>query len=301
MHWKADLVIFLGDPWAQQPAEFSSLKNYGCKIAVWYPCDSTPLPFPDTPVLNLADYIIPLSWHGWGLLEKAGLDPQKVIPHGLDLDLWRPMPPEPNTLSPCVGMVQANFGTRKMIASQLEAFTEACLLAPEIDMKLLIHSDLEGSLGGIRSFDYTPLLDYFGIEERVYKSDDSDEPEDMPRLFSSFDLLLHATAGEGFGIPIIEAAACGVPSIVTDCSAMSNFGPYALKVKPSFKEYVGPKQTFYSWPLVSDVAETIAAYFKGEVEIDRGMTLEEAKKFDIEDIATGLWMPFLREVQDSLA
>ena len=42
----------------------------------------------------------------------------------------------------------------------------------------------------------------------------------MARLYTTFDVLLNPAMGEGFGMPIMEAQACGVPVIVTDFSAM---------------------------------------------------------------------------------
>lgn len=44
-------------------------------------------------------------------------------------------------------------------------------------------------------------------------------PEQMPGLYTACDCLVHPYRGEGFGLPIIEAMACGLPTIVT------NYGP----------------------------------------------------------------------------
>ena len=43
----------------------------------------------------------------------------------------------------------------------------------------------------------------------------------VANLYQAFDVLLNPSMGEGFGIPILEAQACGVPVIASDHSAMT--------------------------------------------------------------------------------
>jgi glycosyltransferase involved in cell wall biosynthesis len=45
--------------------------------------------------------------------------------------------------------------------------------------------------------------------------------EELEELFGQADLLLYPSLGEGFGIPIIEAAVRGLPCVVSDGSALS--------------------------------------------------------------------------------
>jgi len=43
----------------------------------------------------------------------------------------------------------------------------------------------------------------------------------MANLYNAFDIFCLPTMAEGFGLPVLEAQACGVPALVTDCSACS--------------------------------------------------------------------------------
>jgi glycosyltransferase involved in cell wall biosynthesis len=47
--------------------------------------------------------------------------------------------------------------------------------------------------------------------------------EDLSRVYNTFDIYVQYANAEGFGMPIVEAAACGLPVMVVDYSAMQDF------------------------------------------------------------------------------
>ncbi len=57
------------------------------------------------------------------------------------------------------------------------------------------------------------------------------EREDLAKIYNLMDLYVQCTNCEGDGMPINEAKACGVPTIVTDYSAMSEKGRYPSEYK----------------------------------------------------------------------
>lgn len=57
--------------------------------------------------------------------------------------------------------------------------------------------------------------------------------EDMPALYSAAALFLFPTLYEGFGIPVLEAQACGVPVVTSNCSSLP-------EVAGNGAEYVDP-------------------------------------------------------------
>ena len=44
--------------------------------------------------------------------------------------------------------------------------------------------------------------------------------EDMPKLYNSADVYLHTSEYEGFGLPVLEAMACGVPVVVSNRASL---------------------------------------------------------------------------------
>jgi len=59
------------------------------------------------------------------------------------------------------------------------------------------------------------------------------EEDDLPGLFAGADVLLYPTLYEGFGLPVVEAMACGTPVLTSSTSALQEIaGGYAYLVDP---------------------------------------------------------------------
>jgi glycosyltransferase involved in cell wall biosynthesis len=52
--------------------------------------------------------------------------------------------------------------------------------------------------------------------------------ENMPLLYNASDMLLHTSEYEGFGLPILEAMACGIPIISSNRAAIPEFASSQL-------------------------------------------------------------------------
>jgi glycosyltransferase involved in cell wall biosynthesis len=79
-------------------------------------------------------------------------------------------------------------------------------------------------------------------------------PATMAKIYSTLDVLLNPAMGEGLGIPILEAQACGVPAIVTNFSAMQEVcgAGWHVACRPF---WTGQG----SWQAVADVEDVIEA------------------------------------------
>lgn len=65
------------------------------------------------------------------------------------------------------------------------------------------------------------------------------EYNDLPHLYAGAEMLLFPTLYEGFGLPILEAMACGTPVITSNCTAMPEVaGDAAILVDPHSVESI---------------------------------------------------------------
>jgi glycosyltransferase involved in cell wall biosynthesis len=117
-------------------------------------------------------------------------------------------------------MVTANKANghvhRKALAEQLFAF--AMFHKKYTDSYLYLHTQDHHLLGG---YNLKVLLQSVGLDESSVIVADQHQlimgyPEKaLAAIYTASDVLLSATYGEGFGVPVIEAQACGTPVVAT--------------------------------------------------------------------------------------
>jgi glycosyltransferase involved in cell wall biosynthesis len=164
-----------------------------------------------------------------GLYLDAGFDPQRVlvVPNGIDPDIFSPGPADGSLLR---GLTRKSFtflfvgGTleRKGIDVLLDAYLRA--FEPDDDVSLVIK---DFGLGGFyrmvshrdRIFE---IRERRGVPEIAYTDADLTTAQ-LVDLYRSCDCFAFPYRGEGFGIPILEAMACGLPVITTAGGAADDF------------------------------------------------------------------------------
>jgi len=76
------------------------------------------------------------------------------------------------------------------------------------------------------------LISALDLDQRVVRPGVIPE-EDLPGLFAGADAFIYPTLYEGFGLPVVEAMACGVPVLTSSTSALQEIaGGYAYLVDP---------------------------------------------------------------------
>lgn len=78
------------------------------------------------------------------------------------------------------------------------------------NVRLLIKTDRTDSIAGFNIID---LLKRNGIDKYAVILTGDMEPQGVAELYNIMDLYLHLAEWEGFGIPVIEAMACGTPVV----------------------------------------------------------------------------------------
>ncbi len=221
------LVLTLMDVWVLEP---EMVANLNC--ACWVPVDHEPAPPSVVNFFHRSDAVpIAMSRFGQQQLAEVGLDPL-YMPHGVDTQAFRPYEkrevrkqvgvPDDAFL---VGMVAANKGrpSRKGFQQALQAFR--MLRQKHENAFLYLHTCTNPNVA--QGENLPALIQALGIDpDSVLLADqyrmlfDPYPPKTMAKIYSSMDVFLNCAHGEGFGIPVLEAQACGVPAIVTNFSAM---------------------------------------------------------------------------------
>jgi glycosyltransferase involved in cell wall biosynthesis len=116
----------------------------------------------------------------------------------------------------------------------------------------------------------------------------------MARIYTRSDVLLSATAGEGFGLPVLEAQACGTRVIVSNFSAQPELvgDGWVAQVQPQWN----PTQLgFFATPLIHSLVEALESAWQRwrEVGGHSDEAVEFARQYDADRVFADGWVPLL--------
>jgi len=196
---------------AMQPWEFGSMPR------AWL-----------APFRDLADEVwTPSSWNRDRYIED-GLDPERVVvvPNGVGPEFR----PEAAPLARIrdLGPDRMRFlfvgGTikRKGIDVLLEAWRRAFTSEDPVALVIKDFCKKGAYLGQTQENLVAAAAAIPGTAPIRYVDEDL-PAADLPGLYTACDVLVHPYRGEGFGLPVLEALACGRPTIVTKGGACDDF------------------------------------------------------------------------------
>lgn len=218
---------------------------------------------------------LPLTYSKWGhaLLTAAGVE-NVYIPHGVEPQVFHVNADKEAVAefkrnlvngADCehlTVMVAANkgFPDRKFFQGQVRAWAQFAKDKPRA--RLYIHTEPTTMYGGI---DFRALLTALGIGDKVYFPNRYSyhlgyPAEYLAMLYNSADIFMGAAMAEGFGIPLIEAQACGAPVITSDFSSMPELVRWGYKVAPA-DLYWTPLNSWQCWPDTKGVYEALETLY----------------------------------------
>ena len=308
LHFGADIMMSLMDTWVMNPDEYPKSMRW----VPWYPVDHEPLPNIIRAKISLAYRRITFSKFGVKMTHEAGLD-CTYIPHGIETDIFKPMDkkkcreflglPQDKYIVGTVAMNKGNYPSRKCLVEMLEAFTEFHKRHPD-SAYLMQTSRGEGDP---QMINIPELLKFLGLVEGVdvlfpdqYQLYMGYPVDFMAQLYNAMDVHLITTRGEGFGIPTLEAQACGVPVICGGWTATRELfftGQMLDPIEDAEREYTGLASYNYR-PHVGAIIDAMEEEFNHPS--DGSIGVEKAKEYDADLITQKYWKPVLAEIEEGL-
>jgi FkbM family methyltransferase len=310
------LVLVHYDAWAIGPEAVMGLATAG-----WSPVHSAPMSQGDRMFYRLSGaHPISFSRHGAAMMRAAGFAPS-YVPHGVDTSVFAPMEPadreaaraqlgiDPDTF--VISVVAANKGTdppRKGWGENFAAFAAFRERHPKAKAVMLVHS-LPATPDGF-GLDMRPLISHYGLGGVVKFSDDYGQVAGLfsdayvARLLGCSDVHCLPSWGEGFGLPSLQAQACGVPVIVGDNSAQTELCGAGWKAACQPYWHYRDQANWHA-PLITSVTDAIGKAYRASRDADRTAKLshrarEFAQSYDADLVMKRDWLPVL-EMLEQLA
>lgn len=303
------LVMVLFDVWALSNPSIAQIP----KIAAWAPIDHKPAPPEVTQWLRRPNVMpIAMSKFGSEMMTIDGIE-HLYVPHALE-KVFEPTPSfadangkrirgrdlmgvdDPDAF--VVMMNSANKGKtppRKCWGENLLAF--GVFASDHPDAILYLHTDQSAAVGGV---DLEVLIRACGINpEQVRFVDQYLYRMNMPQqalaaLYTDADVLLATSAGEGFGVPVIEAQACGTPVIVSNWTAQTELcgDGWLVDGQPLWDPF---QHSWFFTPNVSQIVTSLReAYARRGSKSEKAV--EFARAYDADRVYEEYWRPAMERL-----
>ncbi len=301
-----NVLITLFDVWVYRGKKWDDFN-----IASWVPVDHLPCP-PEVGEWCKKENVTPIAMSHYGKQMLERLDIQSLyVPHAIEKTF---KPTETITTADkeqitgreflgidkdrfVVGMNAANKGVvpnRKAFGENLLAFS--MFAQKHKDAILYLHTEAVGAAG----INLIELIHAVGLEKNQYRFIDpylyrsAMSQEIVAATYTAMDVFLGVSMGEGFGIPTIEAQACGTRVIVSEFAASTELVGDGWLVEG--QPFWDPMQkSFQHMPSVPSIVDSLEkAYDKGQNRSQQA--IDFAKQYDADTVFETHWKPTLKQI-----
>jgi glycosyltransferase involved in cell wall biosynthesis len=295
---KPDIVIHLRDNWVltdryfggspeRQPYNLKPIcDKVDAKFVAYSPVQHKPLPKPLIDQVNAkTDFLLTMSEYGvWAYIER-GFPPNKInyIYHGVSPEM-KPMDKKEcrqyfgfDPDAPLLGYVGLNIDYRKNLGTAVLVLKEVLKEFPTANLVLWTEPNSSGVI-------LEDWIDSHGVRGHIYFPSKPTKVSgitdaEMAKLFNSLDCYVHTSIAEGFGMPVLEAIACGTPVVSTDDPVIHEIQkeiPYYAETSHYFPTLVGAMEHL---PNPFDMGKKVIQILKNpdKERCDKGV--EQAKQY----------------------
>lgn len=306
--FKADVVFAMQDVWTLEPGDLRQIKNF----IPYTPIDQEPVPPMVLDRLRYANRIITFSKFGHKALQDHKMFSDLIV-EGTNTKVFKPMAKKkardklgiPKDIF-LFGVIGANKDNppRKGYQQMLEAFNVFQKDKPKA--RIMFHTQQTAPHG----FPILPFARHLGCNDKVMFLDQVKgthlfDSKKIREEICCFDICLHTSQTEGFGLVIVEAQACGIPVIITRGMSMPELvieGKTGEIAEVAGKRF-SPARGYWFIPSVPSIVEKMELLYKklgGENTIAKDCRKWIVDNYNIDTIVKEKWIPYLESLQEQL-
>lgn len=305
--FKADVFVTLVDAWV--------LKGLDVRMnwVPWMPVDHEPCSDAVVRALNGSPNLIkPIAMARFGqqMLRDRGIE-SYYIPHSVNTNIYSPSVESRKEYRTqfkwedkfIIGTVGTNHGERKNWITSMKAVKKLSEMHPG-EIVYYMHTDPICE----RGINLAALRENLKMEGITFFPSRASmtigiEPEAMSRAYNTMDVFLLLSKGEGFGIPLIEAQACGTPIITTKCTAQTELMGGGWFVKDLIPTWTGQA----SWQFECSVDEAVErleqayqAKRSGQIVEEQDKARKKALEYSDDAVYSQYWPPVLKDIEERI-
>lgn len=243
MNWiqqlQPDNIVFLEDTFtlANQGIHRINWAGIPSKLIIYHPQDGYGVPTTGIPVLQSADHLVAMAKFSNNVVKKELGIESDVIYHGFTPSIFKPVSEEQkkqlrqkfNLPEDAVVFCYIGRNSLRKLNQHL-LHTMMKFMASHDNVYLLLHISNPND-PGLDLFDFVNRGVRSREDESMDKVINSDRirflsgaksltmgvsEQEMAEIYQASDVYISASSGEGFGMPLVEAMACGIPVIATN-------------------------------------------------------------------------------------
>lgn len=305
--FKAEVLITLVDVWVER----------GMDPAIpwvpWTPVDHNPIPPLVVDTIKHSPGLlkpIAMTRYGQEQMKAAGIE-SYYIPHSVDTNLFAPNKEVRDfgrnrygwSDKFVIGTVATNHSERKNYVAMLKGVKIFSDRHPG-EVVFYMHTKPHDK----RGIDLNALRFALGLEKQTFFPSLAQmtvgvDRETMVRTYNVLDVFLLPSKGEGFGIPIVEAQACGVPAIITKCTGQEELmggGWYVKDLSPVWTAQGSWQFDCHPEEVAERLEEAYQAKKDGSIAEIGAKAREFSLQYDDEKVYSECWPDVLADIEKRL-